>query len=95
MRLLERGSLAAVVMIAVGIVLGQVALMPNFQLYAREWDLRHQEIIAMSDSGQTVIEVASLTYDLADYLALTPMAYSPMECSEQYFGVDSMRAADA
>ena len=83
MRLLERGSLAAVVMIAVGIVLGQVALIPDFQLYAREWDVRHQEITAMSDSGQTVIEVAPLTYDLADYLALTPMAYSPAECPEQ------------
>ena len=93
-RLLERGSLAVVLIIIMGIVQSQVALIPDFRLYAREWDVRHQEIIAMSDSGQTAIEVVPLTYDLADYLGLTPIAYSPMECSEQYHGVDSMRAAD-
>ena len=93
-RLLERGSLAVVLIIIMGIVQSQVALIPDFRLYAREWDVRHQEIIAMSDSGQTAIEVVPLTYDLADYLGLTPMAYSPMGCSEQYHGVDLIRAAD-
>ena len=93
-RLLERGSLAVVLIIIMGIVQSQVALIPDFRLYAREWDVRHQEIIAMSDSGQTAIEVVPLTYDLADYLDLTPMAYSPLVCAETYHGVDSMRPAD-
>ena len=67
-RFLKLASAVIVLTIGIGIVLGQAALIPDFQLYAREWDARHQKIIAMRDSGQKTIEVAPFTFDLSEYM---------------------------
>lgn len=94
-RLLKLISLAVVLIIGMGIVLGQLALAPDFQSYAREWDARHQEIIAMRDSGQTAIEVAPLTYDLADFVHVATLAEDPSDCcAPRYYGVDSIIVSD-
>ena len=89
MRLLERGSLAVVLIIIMGIVLGQAALIPNFQLYAREWDARHQEIIKLRDSGQKNIEAAPLTWNLTDYAAITAID-DLSDCAPRYYGMNSI-----
>ena len=86
-KLLKLASLAIVLTIGIGIALGQMALVPDFRLYAQEWDARHQEIIAMRDRGQTAIEVAPLTYDLAEYmqLRLLTLADSAANHSARYY----------
>ena len=89
-RLLERGSLAVVLIIVMGIVQSQAALIPDFRLYAREWDVQHQEIIAMRDSGQTAIEVAPLTWRLDIIMERQNLS----GCTSEYYGVDLMRPAD-
>ena len=89
-RLLERGSLAVVLIIVMGIVQSQVALIPDFRLFAREWDVQHQEIIAMRDSGQTAIEVAPLTWRLG----IINERQNLSGCTNEYYGVDLMRPAD-
>ena len=94
-RLLKLASLAIVLIIAMGIVLGQAALAPDFQSFAQEWDTRHQEIIAMRDSGQTIIEAAPLTFDLADFIYIATLADSPADrCAARYYGVDSIIVPD-
>ncbi len=97
LKLLKFGSLALVVIIAMGIVLNHTALIPNFQLYASEWDARHEQIIAMRESGQTAIEVAPLTFDLMDYMRLSAVirANDPYyRCAERYYAVDSILVSD-
>ena len=88
-RFLKPASAAAALVIGIGIVLGQAALASDLQLYAREWDVRHQEIIAMRDSGQTAIEVAPLTWNLAEYVGIATAKNLP-DCARDYYGVDSL-----
>ena len=98
LKLLKFGSLALVVIIAMSIVLNHAALIPNFQIYAREWDARHEQIIAMRESGQTIIEVAPLTFDLMDYIRLSTVsnANDPnYRCTERYYAVDSIVVTDS
>ena len=94
-RLLKLISLAIVLTGGMGIALGQAALTPDFRLYAKEWDARHQEIIAMRDGGQTVIEVAPLTYDLADFVHIATLADYPSDgCAPRYYRVASIAVTD-
>ena len=95
LRLLKLASLAIVLTVAMGIALGQTALAPDFQLYAKEWDARHQKIITMRDSGQTAIEVAPLTYDLADFVRVATLAEYPADhCASRYYNVSSIAVTD-
>ncbi len=94
-KLLKSGSLATVLIVGAGIVLGQAALMPNFQLYAREWDARHREIIKSRASGQGHIEVAPLTWDLADYAAITMGPDDLTTCASRYYAVASIAVTDS
>ena len=93
-KLLKSGSLATVLIVGAGIMLGQAALMPNFQLYAREWDARHQEIIKSRASGQRHIETAPLTWNLVDYLAITTIT-DLTDCAPRYYAVDSVAVTDS
>lgn len=90
-KLFKSGSFAVMLTITAGIMLGQAALIPDFQRYASEWDARYQEIITKRDSGQQAIETAPLTWDLVDYLDLAdflgPKRHS---CVGAYFNVDAV-----
>lgn len=94
-KLFKSGSLVVMLTITAGIMLGQAALIPDFQRYADEWDARYQEIIAKRNSGQKAIETAPLTWDLADHLELIdflgPKRHS---CVAAYFDVDSVVVTD-
>ncbi len=71
-----------------GIVLSHARLIPNFRLYASEWDARHQEI---SDSEPTTIKVEPLTFDLADYVEIVTLAQDPTNrCAERYYKMESI-----
>ena len=92
---LKLASLATAFIIGLGIVLGHVALAPDFQRYAQEWDARHLDIIAQRDRGQTSIETAPLSYDLAQYAGVTTLARDPTNrCAKRYYGVDSIVVRD-
>ena len=93
-RLLKLGCLAVVLVVAAGIALGQAALLPKFQLYAREWDARHQEIVTLRDSGQDHIEVKPLTWNLADYAAITTVTTDLTDCAPRYYEVKSIAVTD-
>ena len=74
-RFLKLGSLVIVLIIAVNIVLGQVALIPDYQNFAQVWDANHQKIITLRDSGQDVIEVSPLPLYNRYYLGGCPGRY--------------------
>ena len=86
-RFLKSASAVIVLTIGISIALDQAALIPNFQLYAREWDARHQHIIAMRNSGETVIEAAPLTWDLTSYLGVRYASLTVNTCANHYYGV--------
>ena len=90
---LKLASLAAALIIGLGIMLGQAARVPDFQRYAQGWDERHLDIIAQRDRGQTVIEVAPLPYYLADYDDAPPPEI-PKSCTNRYYGVDAIVVRD-
>lgn len=96
-RLFKLISLATVLTIAGHIVLNQAALIPDFQRYAREWDARHQDIIAQRDSGQTTIEVAPLTFEMVEYIDLdkTLADFPTNSCAARYYEVDSIVVRDS
>ena len=94
-RWLKPASLAMAVIIGLSIVRGQAALVPDFQRYAQAWDARHIDIIARRDSGQKSIEIASLSYDMENYLSMGPEGQlrgpsSSNRCAKGYYGVDSI-----
>ena len=86
-RFLKSASAVIAVTIGISIALGQAALIPDFQLYAREWDARHQHIIARRNSGETAIEAAPLTWDLASYLGIRDASLTVNTCANHYYGV--------
>ena len=90
-RFLKLASAVIVLTVGMGIVLGQAALIPDFQLYAREWEARHQKIIAMRDIGQKIIEVMPFTYDLSDYLGF----HSQGPGCPSYYGIKGLHYCDA
>ena len=90
-RFLKLASAVIVLTVGMGIVLGQAALIPDFQLYAREWEARHQKIIAERDSGQKIIEVMPFTYDLSAYLGLHAGQY----VCKSYYGIKGLHYCDA
>ena len=96
-RFLKLASAVIALTIGIGIALGQIRLIPDFQLYAREWDARHQAIIAMRNSGQKDIEVSPLTFDLTEYVGLgsTLSQFPTNGCARGYYGVDSIVVRDS
>ena len=95
LNLLKLGNLVIVLTVAAGIALGQAALIPDFQVFAKEWDARHQLIIAMRDEGQRNIIVPRLSDATAGYVAATTLPGDPrFRCGKHYYGVDSIKYDD-
>ena len=92
---LKLGCLVIVWTVAMGIALGQAALIPDFRAFAKEWDARHQLIIAMRDAGQRNIAVPRLSDAAAGYVAATTLPGDPrFRCAKHYYGVDSIKYDD-
>lgn len=92
---LKLGSLVIVLTVAMGIALGQAALIPDFRAFAKEWDARHQLIIAMRDEGQRDLLVPRLSAAAAGYTAATTLPGDPrFRCAKHYYGVDSIKYDD-
>lgn len=89
-RLLMAGGIAIAVVIGGGIFLGHARLIPDLQTYAREWDARHADILAQKGSGKSHIEVAPLSFDLAEYIGM-----GTLSSAEQFYNVESIEIVDA
>ena len=81
--------------IGAGLFLGQTARAAYVRGYAREWDQLHSEIIAQSGGGQKIIKTAAWTYDMPAYVDVADWSNTEAGCAEDYYGVDSIRRANA
>lgn len=86
-----RLCLTLAVLITLGIVIGNVTLIPSFQRYAGEWDARHQQILSLRDAGHRSVAVAPLEFDLADYVGVTTLGRDPSNrCALRYYDLDAI-----
>ncbi|MCY4017969.1 MAG: hypothetical protein OXG39_01040 [Chloroflexi bacterium] len=90
-----RLCLTLAVAIAFGIVIGNARLIPGFQQYAREWDARHQQITSLREAGHRSVEVASLEFDLADYVGVTTLGHDPSNrCALRYYDLAAIEVIE-
>ena len=68
-------SAAAVAVIVLGIMQGQVADIPDWQNFARVWDANHQKILAAVQEGKDRVEVSPLPLHSWWYLRGCPGRY--------------------
>ena len=67
-----RLQMASVVIFTIAyasIVISQVRLMPDFVVFAREWDDRHALLLELKKSGQKHIEIPPRAFDLEDFIS--------------------------
>ncbi len=78
--------------VTIGIVLGHAKLIPDFAVFAREWDARHQQLLQARDAGQNHVEVRYLGFSLSQYVA---MGYDNWfgigrRCAQSYYEIDNI-----
>ena len=80
-----------VFVIGLGIFLGRLQWLPELALYAREWDARHQYLLARRDEGAEYAEVAPLTYDMSQYFWEADISMKPENAAaERYYGIETI-----
>lgn len=80
-----------VVAIGLGIFLGRLQWLPDLDLYAREWDARHEYLLEMSEKGAAQVEVAPLAYDMSQYFWQADISMKPENAAaERYYGIESI-----
>jgi hypothetical protein len=67
---------------------------PDYQLFASDWDARDSAIRAAAASGEQVVQVAALGFDLAEAAHLDTLTDDPEWwvniCAADYYGVESI-----
>lgn len=74
-KFLKLGSLAIALILAARIALWQIAVIPDYQNYARVWDDNHQKILAAVQEGKDVVEISPLPLYNSSYLEGCPGRY--------------------
>lgn len=77
--------------LGLGIFLGRLQWLPELALYAREWDARHQYLLAKRDEGADYVEVAPLAYDMSQYFWEADISMKPENgAAERYYGIETI-----
>lgn len=81
-------GVAAVVALALagGIVADQLAILPQFQAFARDYDARHISIVSQRETGKRPITTAPLSFDMDKYLKTSSKV--SYRCALQYYELD-------
>ena len=74
-RFLKLGSLAIALILAARIALWQIAVIPDYQNYARVWDDNHQKILDAVQEGKDAVEISPLPLYNYTYLRGCPGRY--------------------
>ena len=84
-------SALVVVALGLGIFLGRAQWLPDLEVYAREWDARHQYLLAKRDEGASYVEVAPLAYDMSQYFWEADISMKPENAAaERYYGIETI-----
>ena len=78
--------------ITIGMLAMQARLIPDFQIYAQDWDARHRRIVQLREGGESVIEVAPLRFDLSEFISAEGRTFENL--SPYFYQVDSIVAAE-
>ena len=82
-RFLKLGSLVIALILAARIALWQIAVIPDYQNYARLWDDNHQKILDGVQAGEDTIEISRVPYSNPQYPAGT--------CQKWYYRLGSTK----
>ena len=94
-----RASLSAACALALVIVYGSIAIsqvsdLPDFMTYAREWDERHELLLALSAAGEHDVVIPPASFDLAAFISTGDIVADKAYISDQhlraYYGLDSI-----
>ncbi len=77
--------------VATGIVFGHAKLIPDFSVFAREWEARHQQLLQARENGVQDVEVGPLAYDLSYFLLGKDMSdHVERNCAQLYYDIDNI-----
>ena len=77
--------------VATGIVFGHAKLIPDFSVFAREWDARHEQLLQARENGVQDVEVEPLAYDLSYFLLGKDMSdHVERNCAQIYYDIDNI-----
>ena len=93
LKLIQRGTFATASVIALGIALGQAQKLPSLQLYAREWDTRHEAIIRAHDAGARTLSVPPLSFSLEKSIGAARMEQT--DCAELFYDLEAIEVDDS
>ncbi|MCY3799742.1 MAG: hypothetical protein OXG84_18195 [Chloroflexi bacterium] len=82
LRLMQMLCLVLLLVISIGIAIGQAGHVPLLAGYAEEWDERHREIVTQLKMGEEAFVVKPLKTNLREFMRQNA---SGMPCSEDYF----------
>ena len=85
-RLLKIGALAVAVWLGGAIVGDNLALLPKFQQYAREFDARQAYIVEHRQAEQRQFTFAPLSFDLPRYMGVAP--FDTHHCPLLYYDIE-------
>lgn len=91
-RLLKTGALVVALWLGSTMVGDNLALLPKFQQYAREFDLRHAYIVEHQRAKQRQFTFTPLSFDLPRYMSVAP--FDTHHCPLLYFDIDSITLAE-
>ena len=94
---LQRASAVVFVIAYASIVLGQLRLMPDFIVFAREWDERHALLQDLKKTGQKHIEIPPQAFDLGTFLLTGEIVVDAGDTWPgllEYYGFDSITLTD-
>ena len=89
----------AVVIVYTSIVTSQLNDLPNFMTYAREWDERHELLLAISEAGERDAVIPPRTFDLERFLTSGEMVADTGNLGGQavlkFYDLDSIKVDGA
>lgn len=95
-RLVKGAVLAAFMIIPTIVLVRHLSLLGDFATYARQWDVRHAQILEARAQGESSVTIDQLDYNLEEYLTLDSLAKASTpedaqwvyDCAANYYGVD-------
>ncbi len=77
--------------VATGIAFGHAKQIPDFSVFAREWEARHQQLLQARENGVQDVEVEPLAYDLSYFLLGKDMSdHVERNCAQLYYDIDNI-----
>lgn len=72
-----------------------LSLVPEFRVFASEWETRDKTLRSAAEQGETFVEIAPFTVDLADYAQILAIDDDPSQmCFIDYYNLEQLKIAE-